>query len=136
MGIEELSVKAPKQYEISKKFTRPLVTTTIAQSNTIPDTGEQQTLINEAKLEKTQKLQERSKQIEEALPISTRHVIKQTKMVGASNWLNAITLAEHGFNLSKGEFRDALALRVNHSIKGLPITCPCGQRFDITHAMQ
>ena len=37
-------------------------------------------------------------------------VIKQTKMVGASNWLNAIPLAEHVFILSKGEFRDALAL--------------------------
>ena len=41
-------------------------------------------------------------------------------MVGASNWLNAISLAEHGFNLSKGEFRDILALRFNHDIKGLP----------------
>ena len=56
-------------------------------------------------------------------------------MVGASNWLNAIPLAEHGFNLSKGEFRDALALRFNHDIKGLPSKCPCGQRFDVTHAM-
>ena len=56
-------------------------------------------LINEAKLEKAQELQERSKQIEEALPISTRQIIKQTKMVGAANWLSAIPLAEHGFNL-------------------------------------
>ena len=61
------------------------ITAMIAQSNTIPDKGEQQTLINEAKLEKAQELQERAKQIEEALPISTRQVIKQTKMVGASN---------------------------------------------------
>ena len=84
---------------------------------------------------RSQKLQERSKQIEEALPISTRQVIKQTKIISTSNWLNAIPLAEHGFNLSKGEFRDALALRFNHDIKGLPSKCPCGQRFDITHAM-
>ena len=54
-------------------------------------------------------------------------------MVGASNWLNAIPLAEHGFSLSKGEFRDVLALRFNHGIKGLPSKCPCGQRF-VTHA--
>lgn len=56
-------------------------------------------------------------------------------MVGTSNWLNAIPLAESGFNLSKNEFRDALALRFNNEIKGLRSECPCCQRFDITHAM-
>ena len=71
LGIEEPSVKEPREYQISKKVTRPLVTAMIAQSNSFPDKGEQQTLINEAKLEKAQELQERSKQIEEALPIST-----------------------------------------------------------------
>ena len=49
--------------------TRPLVTAMITQSNTVPDKGEQQTLLNEAELEKAQELRERSKQIEEALPI-------------------------------------------------------------------
>ena len=71
LGIEELSVKALREYEISKKITRPLVTIIIAQSNTIPDKGEQHTLIKELKLEIARKLQERSKQIEEALPVST-----------------------------------------------------------------
>ena len=56
-------------------------------------------------------------------------------MVGSPNWINAIPLAEYGFDLSKDEFRDALALRFNHEIKGLPSKCPCGQRFDITHIM-
>ena len=78
MGIEELSVKAPKEYKFSKKVTRPLVTAMTAQSNTIPDKGEHQTLTNEAKLEKAWELQERSKQIEEALLVSMRQVIKQT----------------------------------------------------------
>ena len=106
-----------------------------AHSNTIPDKGKQQTLINEAKLEKVQELQERSKQIEEVLPISTRQVIKQVKMLGPYNWLDAIPLAKSGFNLSKGEFRDALTLPFNHDIKLLPSKCSCGQKFDITHVM-
>ena len=135
LGIEELSIKAPREYEISKKVTQPLVTAMVIQSNTLPDKEEQQSLINEAKLEKQQGLQERSKRIEDALPVATKQVVQHTKMVGASNWLNAIPLAEHGFNLSKSEFRDALALRFNHNIKGLPSKCPCGQRFDVTHAM-
>ena len=106
-----------------------------AQSNTIPDKGKQQTLINEAKLEKVQELQKHSKQIEEVLPISTRQVIKQVKMLGPSNWLDAIPLAKCGSNLSKGEFRDALTLPFNHDIKLLPSKCSCGQKFDITHVM-
>ena len=117
LGIEELSIKAPREYEISKKVTQPLVTAMVIQSNTLPDKEEQQSLINEAKLEKQQELQERSKRIEDALPVATKQVVQQTKMVGASNWLNAIPPAEHGFDLSKGEFRDALALRFNHDIK-------------------
>ena len=90
-----------------RKFTRPLVTVMIAQGNTFSDKGQQQTLICEEKLEKVQELQERSKQIEEALPISTRQVIKQTKMVAAPDWLNTIPLAKHEFSSTKGEFRDA-----------------------------
>ena len=53
LGIEELSIKAPREYEISKKVTQPLVTAMVIQSNTLPDKEEQQSLINEAKLEKT-----------------------------------------------------------------------------------
>ena len=76
--------KHQESIKFQKKVTGPVVTVKIAQSNTIPDKSEQQTLINEAKLEKAQKLQEHSKQIE-ALIISTRQVIKQTKMVGESH---------------------------------------------------
>ena len=47
-------------------------------------------------------------------------------------------MGENGFSLPKGEFRDALALRLprfNHGFQGLPGKCPCGQRFDVTHAI-
>ena len=46
LGIEELSIKAPREYEISKKITRPLVRAMIVQANTVPDKGKQQTHIN------------------------------------------------------------------------------------------
>ena len=39
LGLKELSVKAPKEYEVSKKVTRTLLTATI----TIPNKGKQQT---------------------------------------------------------------------------------------------
>ena len=44
-------------------------------------------------------------------------------------------LEDHEFVLNKSEFRDALSMRYNKDIKGLPSKCPCGQTFNVTHAM-
>ena len=46
-----------------------------------------------------------------------------------------LPLKEHGFNLNKQEFQDALALRYNQNVKNLPSKCPCGCEFDVNHAM-
>ena len=52
-----------------------------------------------------------------------------------SSWLNALPLEEQSFNLNKGEFRDALSLRYNHTPRNLPSKCPCGEKFNVTHAL-
>ena len=44
-------------------------------------------------------------------------------------------LAEFGFALNKGEFRDALSLRYGRPLKGLPAMCPCGQKYNVAHAL-
>ena len=54
---------------------------------------------------------------------------------GASNWLTALPLREAGFSLNKQGFRDALSIRYNIFIKGLPETCACGNEFTCGHAM-
>ena len=54
---------------------------------------------------------------------------------GASGWLSVLPLADQGFTLNKGEFRDALALRYDDSIPDLPSICPCGESFSICHAL-
>ena len=54
---------------------------------------------------------------------------------GASNWLTALPSRKVGFSLNKQEFRDAIAIRYNISIKGLPETCACGSEFTCDHAM-
>ena len=35
----------------------------------------------------------------------------------------------------KGEFRDALGLRYGIPLKGLPPMCPCGQKYNVTQAL-
>ena len=41
---------------------------------------------------------------------------------------------EFGFAVSKGEFSDALSLTYGRPLKRLPAMCPCGQKYNITHA--
>lgn len=61
--------------------------------------------------------------------------IEQLSEPGASSWLGARPLTDQGFNLDKGEFQDALNLRYDKHLKNLPLKCPCGKTFDVTHAM-
>ena len=55
-------------------------------------------------------------------------------MPGTSSLLGVLPLAEFGFALNKGEFRDALSLRYGRPLKGLHAMCPCGQKYNVTHA--
>ena len=54
---------------------------------------------------------------------------------GASSWLTALPIADHGFCLHKGAFRDALCLRYNWSPPFLPSSCVCGSSFQVDHAL-
>ena len=52
----------------------------------------------------------------------------------ASSWLNALPLSKHGFDLTKTEFRDGIALRYWEA-KNTPAICPYGKEFSLTHAL-
>ena len=54
---------------------------------------------------------------------------------GASNWLSVLPVEEHGFHLSKGDFRDALCMRYGWMLPNLPSKCVCGSAFNVDHAM-
>ena len=61
--------------------------------------------------------------------------IEQLSQPGASSWLGALPLQAQGFNLTKGEFQDALALRYKKDVKNLPSKCVCQANFSVTHAL-
>ena len=56
-------------------------------------------------------------------------------MSGASSWFGVLPLAEYVFALNKSEFRDALSLMYGRPLKGLPAMCPCGQKYNVTSAL-
>ena len=54
---------------------------------------------------------------------------------GASSWLTALPIVEHGFALHKGAFIDAICLRYGWTPPRLPSHCICGSSFSTDHTM-
>ena len=54
---------------------------------------------------------------------------------GASNWLSALPIDKHGFNLHKTAFHDAICLRYGWTPEWLPDKCSCGSQFNVEHAL-
>ena len=65
--------------------------------------------------------------IDEPLSPGLLQAVQQTMDKGASSWLNAIPIEEHGLPLNKQEFRDSLCLRYNLFLPNLPSYCACGE---------
>ena len=65
----------------------------------------------------------------------TLKVIQDANIPGASFWLSVLPLEEFGFALNKSEFKDTLSLRYGKPLKGLPAMCPCGEKYNVTHAL-
>ena len=71
----------------------------------------------------------------DSIPPSLARAIDLAAEKGASAWLVTPPSKEHGFVLNKQEFRDAMCLRYNWSINGVPRICVCGKMNDIDHAL-
>ena len=84
---------------------------------------------------KTAKHKERVTHVDLMQPPELTAYIQQARDKGASAWLNAIPIEQQRLDLSKEEFRDALCLRYNIPLKGLPSKCACSEPFNISHAL-
>jgi hypothetical protein len=54
---------------------------------------------------------------------------------GASSWLTALPLEQHGHHLHMSEFKDAIALRYDLPLQRLASHCKCGQLFNVDRAL-
>ena len=70
-----------------------------------------------------------------SLPTSLQRSIDLAQEKGSSSWLTSLPIQEFGFDLHKGAFQDALALRYNWPPLNTPSTCACGTNFSIEHAL-
>ena len=78
---------------------------------------------------------ERQREVVGQLSPSLQSAVERATDNGASSWLSARPIEEHGFALHKGAFRDAVALRYGWEPANLPSHCACGVSFDSCHAL-
>ena len=148
LGIFDPSEVANLEYHYSRFITSPFISVILEQQATnepVPDTNldTMDVISNRIKeLKKTVKNQKNSQYkanlqsyLDEVSQMYRSH-IKDAAQKGVSSWLTCLPLEEHGFVLNKNEFSDALCLRYNLPIKGLPQYCACGKENNINHTME
>ena len=135
LGIPLFSEKTCNELENSLTITAPLVTLTIIQDTSLTNAAEIKEATNIITQRKTRQLTNKSSKIEANLDHDTKKAGIQAKEKGASSWLTVLPIEEHVFTLTKNAFRYAIHLRYNKTLKGMPSQYPCGQNYDVTHAM-
>ena len=107
----------------------------ILQGDTLPDDIYVKTLKLEEKMKREEKLKTKAAAIEQFLSPAELRAVSDAKDPDASNWQSAVSLEEYNSVLNKKEFRDAMNLRYGKDLKRIPSKCPCGQSFNMTHAL-
>ena len=135
LGIPILSEIAESQFEASQAIKLSLVTIMITQGSTLLIKTE----VNEIKCKITNEqevgIPEQDLKVGQNQTPHTLKVIQDANIPGASLCLSVLPLEEFGFVLYKSEFKDALSLRYGKPLKGLPAMCPCGEKYNLTHAL-
>ena len=116
-------------------ITAPLVLHIITQGTSLPNAAEIKEATKIITQRKTKQLTNESLKIEANLDPDTKRAITPAKEKDASCWLTVLPIKEHGFTVTKNEFRDTIHLCYNKTLKGMPSQCPCCQNYDVTHAM-
>ena len=135
MGLDNPVETADAQYSYSLSNSKPLIDAILAGKGNIleieskcadlrADTAHQETL----------RKKNLSASLQESQPALSRILSLNTE-TGASIWLSAKPYRWLGFELSRQEFTDAVALRYEFSIPDLPSTCQCGKANSADHAL-
>ena len=137
LNIVNQATSAHEQFHASQQVTKSLVDEIISQSREYPYEVlvDQVTAKNDIKVRRRQLGGEAAGQIRNTLPPPMQLAMELSKEKGASSWLTALPLEEHGFTLHKQAFRDALSLRYGWLPLHVPSNCACGQSFSIQHVL-
>ena len=141
MGIRHLAAMAAEELTASRSMTEGqvreiLLQTTEHETSRVVNSihGDAVSARNWAKTKRRKGEALRQKGLKEAWSNKAAR-IELLSAKGSSSWLTTLPLKEHGFWLSKRDFRDALALRYEWTLPNTPLSCVCGLDFSPDHAM-
>ena len=137
LGILDPCRTSALHYSTCETISAPLVRLILDQSETYaPEIKEAQARMrNNARKFHRQYETRTANDLKEDLSTKLQKTLTICSEKGASSWLSALPISEHGFALHKGAFRDALCLRYDWRPSHLPSHCVCGQHFTIKHAL-
>ena len=126
-----------REFASSQQITMPLTDLNLANSSYLPS----DTITEMSILKKQIHRQNRAASLSAIddlrprLDDDRKRAVELASEKGASSWLTALSLTEHGFSLHKRAFRDALALHYGWLRSPTPIHCDCGSSFSIEHSL-
>ena len=135
IGIPDLKRESSEQFNASLSITAPHVNSIVTQSSTNPARELMEERKHEVNAQRRAAAKSRIDRIDESLPPDLLQAVQQTRDKGASSWLNAIPIEEHGLPLNTQEFRDSLCLRYNLPLPNIPSYCACGDVYSVNHAL-
>ena len=137
LGIRVPSKAAERELLASQNVTLTLRDHILAQDNeySYSIVNDQMQAKSEIRQENRQRDQDEAERIYTLLPDRLQKAVTLAREKGASTWLTALPLTEHGFTLHKSAFHDALALRYGLTPAHLPSKCACGNNFSVEHAL-
>ena len=137
LGIADPQTISDFEFAASERVTSPLVGLILKQDMSFGChvVDAQHLAKAEVIASKCQAAEERAASVCDSLPSDLKCMISLLSEKGASSWLSALPVEEHGFALHKGAFRDVLFLHYGWLPSGLPVHCVCGQGFSIDHPL-
>ena len=137
LGISNPVKQLGTQFNTSRTVTAPLVKCITDQLLVFPTESKvaQRFAKQEAISAKRQTMGIDADNAYTSLPNSLQKAVDMAKEKGASTWLSALPITEHGFALHKGAFKDALCLRYGWRPPRLPSKCVCDKTFTVEHAL-
>ena len=138
LGIISPVEMADSEFEASQHLTSHLVGVLLQQipnANTVLASYPAQQSKSQIMKKTEQQLKVKAESLREQLPVGSQRAMDLAQEKGASNWLAALPLRVHGFDLSKSSFRDAICLRYGWQLQRTPPSCVCGTAFSTEHAL-
>ena len=130
LGIKNVQESAPTDYLNSVEVTKPLCQKILgAEMNGVAKTK------SEIKQRKNEIYKEKLELLRGKMNDEERRRNDANQESGSYNWLTALPLKEHGYDLNKEQFWDALRIRYNWELPRLASVCACGNKFNLAHAL-